>query len=153
MSWHGTGVFHVKTEQEKEKEEELIPNGLEFHGKARRSSKTTEESKKGDIGVFFIDSISKNSSLQNTVMVLNILESVFHRINMQLPACKFISLVTDNANCYRNNTFPILAYYICHEHGMNLRVVLHPDSQDGKYLVHAHFAVAVGYKRKGVMSE
>lgn len=142
MSWHGTGVFHVKTGEETAKEEENIRNGRSWGSGRNLRRRSIENAEHSPVGIFFIDHVVQNSNLQNVAMTLNILDAVCYRVKLQLPSCKFISLVTDNANSYQNNTFPLLAYFICKEHGLSLRVVLHPDSQDGKCLVDAHFAVS-----------
>lgn len=71
------------------------------------------------------------------------LEAIIGRVQMELPNISSVSQLSENASCYQNNLLPVIAPFNAKGHGMVLQGIVHSETQRGKSLVDAHFAVVL----------
>lgn len=128
ISWHGAVVFHMAARDDIENIEYI--------------------SDMSSLATLYIDHIVGNQTTQDAVAVCSILEAVLHRAKTELPLLSEVWLLSDNASCYQNNMLPVIAPFIADAAGLNLRGILHSETQRGKSLVDAHFAVAMRHVNK-----
>ena len=94
----------------------------------------------------FYDQISSGDSKQDAFAVASMCDAIFRRLSIDLPSVRNVHLLSDNAKCYQNNILPVMLPFIVNSHGLlRLRTFIHTETQDGKSLVDAHFAIAMKY--------
>lgn len=85
----------------------------------------------------------KNETTQDCVALASILEAILGRMRIERPLAKEVSLLSDNTSCYQNNLLPVIDPFIAKGHGMNLKEIVHSETQRGKSLLDAHFTLAM----------
>lgn len=97
----------------------------------------------GGMKHLFIDQIVGNNSKQDMVSVLSMYDAPLARVKREITPVKKVYVLPDNARCYQNKLLPVMLPFITKTHGFQLIMLLHSETQDGKSLVDAHFAVAM----------
>ena len=90
-----------------------------------------------------VDHIVETYNKQDRLAVCNIFEAVIAFLKRRLPTVKEVTVVSDNACCYNNKLFPVVAPIIADSHGMYLKSMVYNEAQCGKGPVDAHFAVCM----------
>ena len=90
-----------------------------------------------------VDHIVETYNKKDGVAVCNIIEAFLAYLKRRLPTVKELIVVSDNACCYNNKLFHVLAPIIADTHGMYLKSIVHNEAQCGKGPVDAHFAVCM----------
>lgn len=80
---------------------------------------------------------------QDVCSVCCLLDAVMARIRLELLTVQLIHLLSDNATCYQNYLPPALSLFIAKEHGLLLNGFTYSETQRGKSLLEAHFALAM----------
>lgn len=93
--------------------------------------------------MMFYDHFVQGDWKQDFIAVDFLLEAGFIGIKRDLPSANELILLTYNAGCYRNSIVPIMVPFLAKENGMSLIKFIHIETQDGKSLVDAHFAIAM----------
>ena len=148
MSWHGSGVYYRKDmstfESGRELERQMWASRRRTSTFDTQREDTTECDEYGEckLDVFFTDHIVENSSVEDTMMVIQILDALSNRIKEQLPLIESITIVSDNAGCYKNNFFPTLSHVVLSGHGIQLSCVFRNVAQNTKTVLDGHLSVA-----------
>lgn len=80
---------------------------------------------------------------QDFLAVLSIIDAILARLRLELPTVTSIFMLSDNARCYQNDILTVAVPYITKEHGIFLSGIVHSETQRGKSLLDAHFAIAM----------
>lgn len=94
-----------------------------------------------DLKLFFIDTVLEDTNIQDTMSTVGVIESICSRLKKEIPALEEVVMVSDNAANYVNLTLPLMAFYVMKAHSLRLLEVLHPDAQQSKNMVDAHFGI------------
>ncbi len=100
--------------------------------------------REGALNQLYYDQISSDDSMQDTFAVASMCDVICRRISLDLPQVRSLHFLSDNARCYQNLSLPVMLPFIVRSHGeLCLKTFLHSETQDGKSLVDAHFAMAM----------
>lgn len=119
MSWHGSVVFY---------------RAKDTQGRLRAN---------GELSTLFFDHILSNDMKQDRVALCSILDAILARLRIELPYVKNFGLLSDNARCYQNDLVTVSAPFIGKHHTLTIKSFIHSETQRGKSLVDAHFALAM----------
>ena len=125
MSWHGAVVFYY--------------NSTESSTHSASSAAGQED----EIRTLFFDHLLTNDMKQDRVAVLSLLDAILARLKIELPDVKRFHLISDNARCYQNDLLPVMGPFIAKSHSLFMEGFVHSETQRGKSLVDAHFALAM----------
>lgn len=155
MSWHGSGVFYktdgdsnarhgreIKMTCGRSKRRGKLDHVTGKNGKGEQRAQGCGIQTKDELGFFFVDHIAENDNVQDCIETVSIVEALMFRIKRQLPKCRQLWIVTDNARCYKNDLFSGIVLQVCKQRSITLKGIIHPAAQDGKNMVDAHFAIA-----------
>lgn len=95
----------------------------------------------GELSLFFVDTVFESCGAQDTMTTANIIDCLCIRLTREIGSLKEVVLVSDNAPNYVNLTMTLIIYYIFKFHSLRLLEVLHPDAQESKNMVDAHFGI------------
>ena len=133
IGWHGCALVFYQYEDilNNDGSTQLDDNGQPKKGPVRK--------------IVYIDQIIEDNNRQDGLAVLGLLECVVSHINLRFPFIKNLVLQSDNAGTYQNHELLIGIHFI------NMRLkgkilikeFIHSETQDGKTILDAHFAVAV----------
>lgn len=129
MSWQGAAVFHT------------IEKGSDVTLNVRR--KDSGAAKCVDLNTLFIDHILSNDMSQDRVAFCSLLDAILARVSKELLLVKRFFLLSDNACCYQNDLLPVMIQFIAEAHGMRIESFVHSETQRGKSLIDAHFALCM----------
>ena len=93
--------------------------------------------------MLYYEHIVHGDSKQDFMAVASLLEAGFMRLKNDLPVLEEVVLVCDNAGSYQNSMLPIMTPFIARDNGLSILRFIHSETQDGKSLVDAHFAIAM----------
>lgn len=93
--------------------------------------------------ISYLDHISTGDSKQDWKAVLSIFEGILIHLKDKFPFVKRLYVQSDNAKCYQNGKILLGIMLLCKEHALELGSFVHTETQDGKGLIDAHFAVAM----------
>ena len=100
----------------------------------------------GGVNNLFYDQISSGDAKKMFFAVASICDAIFRRLSLDLPTVRNVHVLSDNAKCYQNNVLPVILHFIVASHGsLRLSPFVHTETQDGRSLVDAHFAIAMKY--------
>lgn len=148
MSWHGVAVFYDQSESEKraEVEENLKLREVRTNRKGKNACKKEVsvdgmKRRDGDLKLFFVDTVLENTGEQDTDTTVNIIDSLCVRLKKEIRDLKEVIVISDNVANYGNNTLPLITYSVIKSHSLRLLEVLHPDAQQSRNMVDAHFGI------------
>ena len=102
------------------------------------------------LSMLFYDHIVQGDSKQDVFAVASILEAAFMRLKQDIPEATEVVLLSENAGCYQNSSLPIMPPFIARKNRLVAVKFLHTETQDGKFLVDVHFAIALRHVSKYV---
>lgn len=126
ISWHGIVVFHL---------DKCYDESGKYTGPEHLS-------------MLFYDHFIQGDTQQDVTAVASILEAGIMRLKKDLPNVTEIILLSDNAACYQNLTLPVTLPFVAKANEVSLLKFIHTETQDGKLLVDAHFAIAMSHVSK-----
>lgn len=97
---------------------------------------------KYNLQIIFVDHIVQNDATHDCVETDILFEELLNRIREELPLCKNIWVVSDNAIFYKNDLFWPIFLRISGLQVLDLKGVIHPAAQDGKKMVDGQFSIA-----------
>lgn len=125
VSWHGACIHYFEYSERKVGEgaqEQVIKEAVRM--------------------TVYVDQIMEDGNKQNAVTVAAMVEAMQHHIAKDLPHIKKVTLQSDNAGCYRAKQLPLLLAIINQSSPVKVTRLVHTETQDGKGLIDAHFAIA-----------
>ena len=133
IGWHGCALIYHRYEEvcDSAGETQLDENG----------NPLMEVVKK----IVYIDQILEDNNKQDGLSVIGLLECALTHIAIRFPFIQNITLQSDNAATYQNHELLIGIHFINMKLQGQLLVkqFIHSETQDGKTILDAHFAVAV----------
>ena len=124
ISWQGIVVFYLPVDD-------------------ARSANYTNGTGTELLSILFYDHIVQGDSKQDVFALASILEASFMHLKQDIPEATEVVLLSDIAGCYQNSTLPIMLPFIARNNGLTAVKFLHTETQDGKSLVDAHFAIGM----------
>ena len=80
---------------------------------------------------------------QDCLAVPSIIDAILARLRQELSTATSIFILFGNARRYQNDILPVAVPYLTKEHGAFLSGIVHSETQMGKSLLDAHFAIAM----------
>lgn len=65
------------------------------------------------------------------------------RVKKEVTEMEDAIIISENAPCYVNLTIPFILFYIFKSHSITMCDVLHPNAQQPKNMVDAHFGIVI----------
>ena len=133
IGWHGCALVFYQYEDilDNDGSKQLDENGKPKKGPVRK--------------IVYIDQIIEDNNRQDGLAVLGLLECAVTHISLRFPFIRKLVLQSDNAGTYQNHELLLGIHFI----NMKLKgkilikEFIHSETQDGKTILDAHFAVAV----------
>lgn len=80
---------------------------------------------------------------QDALAVASILEALFARLHAEYASLKIVWIFSDNAKCYQNDILSVILLFIGNTYAVTFRCFIHLETQHGKGIGDAHFAVGM----------
>ncbi|PXF48898.1 hypothetical protein BWQ96_01240 [Gracilariopsis chorda] len=129
ISWHATVVFYLPDDYGSD-----VENTSPHH-----------------LSMLFYDHIVQGDTQQDVSGVASLLEAAMMQLKIDLPKVKEVVAISDNATCYQNTRLPIILPFIAKAKGFSVLRFMHTETQDGKSMVDALFAIALQHVSKIVV--
>lgn len=78
------------------------------------------------------------------------MEAGLIRVQNELLSGTDLVILSDNATCYKIRKLSIIILFVARENGFALRKFIHTETQDGKSLIDAHFAIDMRHRSRVV---
>lgn len=108
----------------------------------------SEEPKDLEVEHLYFDHVCRNTSKQDVISVLSILELVCRRIKRDMDTIQTMIIRACNAGNYRNKLIPVVSPFIPKNYGIRIRSILQNEPCNGKGPAYLHFAIAMRYVKR-----